>query len=355
MKSGCKKKKQVSAYFILLLCQHFKSSATIVWAGMEITAAVDNKAAGSILTQDNAEIQQGSQSWCCQLRVSLSSHICDHAHILSPQALELHRIAALRQKNQSFTADRLTFEANSEIIPSDAWFAIWLMCQLISPDGDKDQPDLNLRNALPAADHKAVQMWWESRARPLSEGEQVLLRQPAIVELPLSPDLPLIFFISVCSSSGHTWWAWSCGWRKSPVWLERTAAWASGRCRRLHLLYVHMYEQHVVKPQNALPVSVITTFSSIPAPRALLLTFHSSPFRRTSIRLSPRGWAGWWRLLRRSWAACRCCRRCGGRWCARVAFSRCCWGPWRQTQTWRDCSPQLFDDLAEGEGGKIRI
>lgn len=45
---------------MLLLCQHFMASASIVWVGMEITAAVDSKPAGSILTQDNAEIQQGS-------------------------------------------------------------------------------------------------------------------------------------------------------------------------------------------------------------------------------------------------------------------------------------------------------
>lgn len=176
---------------------------------------------------------------------------------------------------------------------------------------------------------------------------------PLLYSFP-SGQICLWFFISVCSSSGNTWWAWSCGWNNNPVrgrvaGEDSSLTQASGSCHRLRLLYVHMYEEHVIKSQNALPVWVITAFSSIPAPHVLLLTFHSSPFRRTSIRLSLRGWEGWWRLLRRSWAACCCCRQCGGRWCARVAFSRCCWGPWLQTQIWGDCSPQQFDDLAEGK------
>lgn len=182
------------------------------------------------------------RSQCCQV---LSSHIRDHTHIVSLQALELPRFAASRQENQSFSADRLTFEANSQIIPFGAWFAFWLMCQLISPDSEKEQPDSNWETPF-----WRLQIKWLFRksdmvgepARPLSEGEQVLL-----YSFPSGQICLWFFFISVCSISGNTRWAWSCGWNNNPVrgrvaGDDSSLTQASGRCHRLHLLYKHMYE-----------------------------------------------------------------------------------------------------------------
>lgn len=133
--------------------------------------------------------------------------------------------------------------------PPDFWsqltnYSFWclILCQLISPDSDKDKK----KKKTP---FRQLQIKWLFRksdvASALSEGEQVLLLRPTIVQLPLRPDSPLILLL-VCvptSISGNTRWAWSCGWNTiqwGHVWPERTAA--SGSCHRFHLLYVHMYE-----------------------------------------------------------------------------------------------------------------
>ena len=82
------------------------------------------------------------------------------------------------------------------------------------------------------------------------------------------------------------------------------------------------------------------------------LTAWSSPARRTSIRPSRLGLAAWWAPPLGSWATWRCCRPCGGRRCARGAWSPCCWGPWPQRGTWA-CRPPRWGRVGlEEVGGK---